>query len=114
MLHINICHPLKIQTSTCPLKKFKPLQYDLLREIQFACNKCIRNKRNTEQKLVDFNVSTNSENSSTKHQSNHWISFTFQNKVYVNTRTTDRKLKSKTCLRSESEPFYRLKNLSDV
>ncbi|CAH3127012.1 unnamed protein product, partial [Pocillopora meandrina] len=28
---------------------------------------------------------------------------------YVNTRTTNRKLKSKTCLRSESEPFYRLK-----
>ena len=83
MLHINICHPLKIQTSTCPLKKFKPLQYDLLREIQFACNKCIRNKRNTEQKLVDFCVCTNSENSSTKHQSNHWISFTFQNKVLI-------------------------------
>ena len=29
--------------------------------------------------------------------------------VMWNTRAIDRKLKSKTCLRSESEPFYRLK-----
>ena len=43
---------------------------------------CRRHKGNTEQKIVDFSVCTNSENSSTKHQSNYWISFTFLNKVY--------------------------------
>ena len=44
---------------------------------------CRRNTRNTEQKLVDFSVCTNSENSSAKHQSNHWISFTFLNKFLI-------------------------------
>ena len=32
-------------------------------------------------KIADFSVCRNSENSSARHQSNYWISFTFLNKV---------------------------------
>ena len=44
---------------------------------------CRINKGNTEQKIFDFIVCTNLENSSTIHQSNYWISFTFLNKVLL-------------------------------
>ena len=44
---------------------------------------CRINKGNTEQKIFDFIVCTNLENSSTRHQSNYWISFTFLNKVLI-------------------------------
>ena len=38
MHHINVCYSYKNLNFYISFKNIKPLHYDLLREIQFACN----------------------------------------------------------------------------
>ena len=59
--------PLIIQTSTCSLKNLNLYIMICCEKPSLHVTHCIRNKGNTEQKIVDFSVGTNSENSSTKH-----------------------------------------------